>query len=601
MFMTLGALVVIAILTFMWSTRGFLSALIHMFCVILAGAVAFAMWEPIAYFILERAPTGRSFFAFVEGQAWAIGLLAPFVVFLGVVRPILDQLIPANAQPATGVEYAGAGICGLVSGVITAGILVLAVGTMRMSTSFMGYEPIKYSGQSVKREGGMFIPFDDIVGKFYGYTSETVFSTPEPLAKWYPDPAHQAGTLRMSEGDGKAKNVARPGGFQVAGSYVIGADGSLNSSQLLSDPLDPSPHNAADLDGNPYTGPNRLLGVWIRPGDSMKEKNGQVVFGEGQIWVLAENGEGDRVIRHPVAVLSPVTGASEQYARFRFNGPKTFLATPGAAIREIAFEFVVPQGYQPLAVYFKGVREPITGSPKDVSLQVRNTALARPKFDGGPLGLGAGSGSGKSLERGPGTIRIDTARGQPSSVLLEAGISISNALPLRILIQKGTHGGLVLDEDNNIIGGKNIFAINQLQTRGMDKNLRVNKFGSPNAIVQVNVSPSQQASLLSQIVATSDRNEPPVLVDSNGRQYPAVGYVYRDRDGCTLRYTPNDPIGGLAYLQDSEGITLSISKPDAELVLVFEFSEGASLTGYGIGGKQVIEFTEPIEVRAGRR
>lgn len=602
MFMTLAVLVVIAILTFMWSTRGFLSALIHMFCVILAGAVAFAVWEPLSYFVLENAPTGgRSFFTFLRGQAWALGLALPFAAFLAVVRPVLDQLIPANAQPTTGVEYAGAGVCGLITGVITSGILVLAAGTMRFSSDFMGYRPVDYSGQSVQRVGGLLIPVDKVVGRLYSFTSTAAFSTREPLAEWYPDVTHPAATMRLTHDEGKADNVALPGSFSIVGSYVIGGDGSLNTDQLLSDPLDPTRHQATDLDGNPYSGAHKLVGVWIKPADAMKEKNGQVVFGEGQLWMLSEHPEtGERTIRHPVAVLSPLDGASEQYARFRFSAPRTFLATPGAAIREIAFEFVIPAGHQPKAVYFKGIREVLSGAPAEATIASRNAALARPRFDLRAIGGGAGAGVTGSALKTAGAIKVDTSRSQPQTELSAAGISLSNALPLRILIQKGTHGGLELNDDNQIVGGSNIFPPSAVQGRGLDRALRVNQFASANAMVQVEVTQGKPASLISPLVAQADRSLPPVLIDANGRQIPAVGYVYRDRDRVVVRYQPSDPLGGIDDLQ-ADGISLSISNPTAELVLIFEFSSGAQLKGFAIGGQLVLDLSDPVVVNARRR
>ena len=59
---------------------------------ILAGAVAFALWEPLAYLVLERAPTGRSFFAFVEGQGGEQAKKPAYIRILGIAE-ILPEFI----------------------------------------------------------------------------------------------------------------------------------------------------------------------------------------------------------------------------------------------------------------------------------------------------------------------------------------------------------------------------------------------------------------------------------------------------------------------------------------------------------------------------
>ena len=52
MIMSLIALGVVAGLGYLWATRGFFSALLNLICVVIAGAVAFGLWEPVAFLIL---------------------------------------------------------------------------------------------------------------------------------------------------------------------------------------------------------------------------------------------------------------------------------------------------------------------------------------------------------------------------------------------------------------------------------------------------------------------------------------------------------------------------------------------------------------------
>lgn len=144
----------------LWMARGFFSALVHLVCVVIAGALAFAVWEPVSYALLSKASDSK----LMQGAAWAIGLGIPFAAFLAVFRLTLDKLLPSNVGVHTATNYAGGFVCGALSGVITAGILVLSMGFLRLdhdllgSESFGGYTPAVYEGNgSVVRGNGLWI------------------------------------------------------------------------------------------------------------------------------------------------------------------------------------------------------------------------------------------------------------------------------------------------------------------------------------------------------------------------------------------------------------------------------------------------------------
>ena len=71
------SLIVIAIiggLTYFWLTRGFFNAFLHLLCTVMAGALAFALWEKTSYFLLGIMPSTGAL-AFLQGASWGIGLL----------------------------------------------------------------------------------------------------------------------------------------------------------------------------------------------------------------------------------------------------------------------------------------------------------------------------------------------------------------------------------------------------------------------------------------------------------------------------------------------------------------------------------------------
>ena len=49
MILSILIIIVIALAAFWWGNQGAFSALLHMLCALVAGAVGFAAWEPLAH------------------------------------------------------------------------------------------------------------------------------------------------------------------------------------------------------------------------------------------------------------------------------------------------------------------------------------------------------------------------------------------------------------------------------------------------------------------------------------------------------------------------------------------------------------------------
>ncbi|MGA1517490.1 MAG: hypothetical protein ACO396_06925, partial [Phycisphaerales bacterium] len=58
-----------ALIAYWWASQGAFSALLHLLCVIAAGVLAFAVWEPVAIKLLGMGA--------LSNFAWGLGLLAP--------------------------------------------------------------------------------------------------------------------------------------------------------------------------------------------------------------------------------------------------------------------------------------------------------------------------------------------------------------------------------------------------------------------------------------------------------------------------------------------------------------------------------------------
>ncbi|MGP1272329.1 MAG: hypothetical protein ACTS22_03270 [Phycisphaerales bacterium] len=585
MFMSLVSIAIVLGIAYLWVTRGFFSALLHMVCVISAGAIAFAVWEPASLLLLERAPDG--FFSFIGDAAWGLGLALPFAISLALLRVATDSILRANIIVDDAMNYVGGGICGAVSGIITAGVFVNSVAFMRLPQSFMGYQPLAVANQgNFELQQNLWLPVDRLTGAFYNHLSEHVLSTPTPLARLHPDLATAAGAQRMSGGEGKNRNTLTPEAFDVLGWFSVGRDASAGPDALLADFINPRAQTINDLDGTARTN-IWLAGFIVRFNAAAREQFGQVVASKGQYRLITENDAGDRRVEFPIAVTSQARAGEDIYGRFRFETEGEHIASVGgAAEATMAFEFPVTRGYRPIALYVKNIRHDVEGEPTQTFADALSRDIA---IQSGQL---AGGRRAENLVLTNAVTATSSGDGAP-------GVTVSVRIPRKYSLQEGATRGLQIDDDNKIIDGDESFEPGALGAR-VDANLRVDQFfvTADTNIVQVTVTgePDQiPSSLFGPASVELDPSSPPQLVDADGRVYPAVGFIYEDRGRVRIRYTPSRPMRAL-----NEAPSLSRTRDDQEMVLLFRISKGVAVEHLTIGDIVITTYDEPIAIDAPR-
>lgn len=578
--LNVAVVLIVVVLAWLWSARGFFSALLHMTCVIAAGAIAFAFWETVSQFILtELGDTG-----FIAQAAWGLGLVLPFSLSLAVLTGLVNLAIRANAQSDPASNLVGGLLCGGVSGFITVGIMLVGFahlgGRWNSESALIGFDK---SG-SLVRTGSLWVPADRIVGGLYAHLSETTFRVNEPLARWYPDLADRGHMRAVAPDQAPTKFNARPGDAEIAGRYVVGPAGGLKRDDLLVDKFLPfPPQKPRTLENEEYPpGQYNLHGVVIRAKAGMKEKAGQVVFGPGHVLLLTGDSAGQFTqIVQPIAMISQAKGDSLALGRWRFDGDKVFLTSVGAAADPAsAFEFLVPANQTPLAVFVKGqrldLRDPKTGQvpPPTVSfptVAARDAAIAD-----------------RSIITEAGSAPIDLSSAKMTDIKVAPGgqtpVSLSNTLPFRL--NRGNLRGLRIDDEKRITDGDAVFRLADLLDRGTDRDLIVERFAvdPSTVIVQVNAGGADSAfSLISPLI--SDQDKPPALIDNLDQRYEPVGFIYRDASIIRVRYTPGRPIFSLRDLP-----SMSRSRSDQELTLIYRVSFNVTLKTYAVGTRGVAEF-----------
>jgi hypothetical protein len=155
----------------------------------------------------------------------------------------------------------------------------------------------------------------------------------------------------------------------------------------------------------------------------------------------------------------------------------------------------------------------------------------------------------------------------------------------------GTKGLDIIEQDKDkyVGGGKATFTVDELRQKGLDRNLRVDRFATKRGVtfVQVQIKSNGVATKLGLAIQASDASGPPRLIDSKNRVYEAIGWVYADGGTVNIRFTPGEPLASLSELPSA----LSDTKRDQTLYLLFQPTSGVTIEGFLLGNKQIASFT----------
>jgi len=581
-------------LTYLWLVRGFFNAFLHMVCVLIGGALAFAAWEPVSYALLGVLPKSGTL-GFLQGAAWGIGLIIPFAVSVIVLRLVVDSLIKGNVTLGTAADYAGGGVCGFITSTISVGVLLMGMGGLPLGSGFAGYQPVWYNADrnlgvgSIKLSDSLLYPADKLTAKLYSSLSTNAFGSSQPLAKWYPELHAVNFASRMSTEDGKGRNTLQPSDFRLESVYTVGnATTGTPAGELLVDMRDPEvPQPYADVNGEAVT-TGYLAGYVIRFEPGAKENGargaGPVSIGNGQIRLVVRHTDGTTSNTFPLAAVSQASAGENVYGRWRYNSDGVHIASVGgASTATMAFEFMLRPGDEPIGLFVKNVRvnleinEPSKAAYDDVA--ARDSVVT----DGQLLTGGRAR-----------TSTLDLSEATTAGP--EDGAAVSGSIGTSIKSQTVKNFFEVSDEGNMIISGQGEYRkaeVNPQLVSGMPSNLIIRNFGaaSDQQIVKIDIGPSSPASVLGAVARRQQGDAPLRLVDDNGTEYDAVGFLYTDNQIWRARYSPADPLEGLA-----ETPSLTNSRDDQELELIFVVSKSVNIEHFAIGNKVIVTYSPAIEI-----
>lgn len=593
-------LIVIALIggiAFAWGSKGggygLFPAFLACLCTIAAGAIALSVWEPLTYgVLLANADPGSRLGSFLQDIAWGVGLLGPFIVSLLVLRLVVDSFVKRTLKFNEMANFVGGAAFGLVIGIVTTGMILISIGHMRLPAAILGYQGVqeKEGTGSPVYEAPLWVPADALTVMLYETLSQGAFRTETPLAVRHPDLHEQAGFIRMTYEDA-GRITLRPEDVTVEGRYTV--EGPID--ELLADAVIERPQEVYYPNGEQPEQGDRIVGFVLRFTSGAKEKTGNVLITPSQLRLIGRVGDGEDAIGlHPIAVVAQGEAGSLGVHRFRFDVEDSVISSVGGGAEAVfAFEFVVPAEVTELTdLMIKGVRVNLLENPprsleSTLTPDQRDNKIADSSifqdFDVSVAGARPGD--------------LDTSESvgvEPSASGSYPDLNTTTRIPAGIVLPKSAVN-MELNQDNQIVSGEQKFRKEQTASLGLDPSLRVESFASTRdtGVVQVKLSEEGARSMYGRAIEQVSLVAPPLLYDTNGVAYEAIGYFYAEGDEFEIRYTPNKPIRGM-----TEVPRLSRTKPDQTLILLFRPSKGVRISKLTLGGKVVAEFEGPgAEVR----
>lgn len=569
--MILNILIVIFLLgmVYWWCAEGFFSALLHLASVIIAGSLALAFWEPLSQgFLLGRMP------AYSQG----VGLVGLFILLLILVRVAFDMGVKANLHFSSITNLIGGGACGLASGVLTAGLTVIALGFLPGPSSLGGYEPyvLAKGGVTDNKGGGLWVPVDHMAAGFFGGLSNAAFSTDTPLATFRPHVA-QAAVLSRLRVDTNASASASPGDVKLTGIATL---------DTITDKLGDAAVRAAG--DNARIMGHRFVVIdtqWTNNAGATGtfDRDAALRLYPTQLRLATVRDDasdpGEPQLHAPfgAGVITP----SDSRRRFIPFDEDTVVLAADTRGMDAAIGFIIPDNQKPLFLFVRNLRFTLTGL-EDQSTRIASLLGAELLLD--------------TPEQTASTDQPDTPDKPTTGDTIATGgkvfgdvkIELTNRLPME-LSRNNVAGRLELGSspaDNNAI----------LRGQGevrrpegfIPQSVRIDRLHVPSHMSSIRMEMTRVTaqSLLGAAVAQAASLESISVSDSTGQEYLPVGYFWHRPDGfIEIRYTIDEP------LRNARDLPISKMRSNEKVMVYFTIPKGVRLTTLKIGSK-----SEPINI-----
>ncbi len=601
MILNLLLIIFLGLMAFYWgSVQGLFSGLLHLIAVIVAGALALALWEPLVLgFLINRMPE----------MAWGLGLAGPFVLILAIVRFSMDRLILANMQFHSIINIIVGGVFGLAAGILTAGMILISISMLPLQDDFMGWQPmvLDQKGKAVANpDGQLWVPVDRMTSGFYDALSAGALGRGKPISEHRAslvETAHRA-RIRL---DANASIVALPEGITVDKVYqmplpVAGLNGEI----------------AGPISEDVRTGSTIVMvntRFEVKPGTY--DPDGALRIAPAQVLLVTRpTGKADEpVTLQPKAVSVRESGAKRPTVQFLNNS--TNYARLNAK-GDLGWLFALPTDHEPMYLIIRGLRLTLSkvekpaatamvaaigrlpGDDTEVEEQVIAGKTPAKPGPGGtttrPGGTtttppratpGAPGAPGGTTTTPPSTT--GTVTQTPGRVGTRAdAIELTNMLPTAV---SANMLGPIRLEGQAIFSGKSDVGA---PGANLNAQTRVESIHVPGhrAMVRLKMSRDDAQSIFGRARAQATMLQPIYIVDNNGEQYYPIGYVWVRKAGNGSQMIAIDRTQEIRAARD---LPIAEMQPGEELYLYFLVPKGIQLRAYHLGAtiKQDLSLTIP--------
>jgi len=382
MIMNILVILLVGVTAWILAAYGFFSALLHFACVVVAGAIAFAAWEPIVLLFLG---------ARMPDYAWGLTLVTVFAVSLFILRLISVQACPAQVHFSTTTNFIGGGIMGAASGIITIGIMLLGIQFLQMPSEMLGYRGWKVDERGeVNRpsgtNGNLWLPVDEWTAIFYDLASRGSMYAPNNLARLHPELAQAASLYSESINGGESRQGMAPDQVKIVNIIEINGD-SLSDPRKFLDDQAKGIERRLQAPGDRY----KIVIIDTEIDNGATDTGDRLRLTKAQVQLVCRKPRpsGSVYVRlFPHAFIQQYQSDLAAEGRFLYDGGDLAATSVGGATSGIRmkFEFIVPQDWVPSHLYVRQMRAPMprTAATTWTERDLKNLEVAaRPPLPGG--------------------------------------------------------------------------------------------------------------------------------------------------------------------------------------------------------------------------
>lgn len=538
---------------YIWFIYGLFSALLHLIVVVCAGSLAFALWEPLTL-------------GLIMGQnmhlAWGVGLLLPFGVVLILGRVGIDKAVPDNIKFPQLIDSLGGGACGVLSGVLTAGLLLIGGGFLPFGPNLMGYQPYIVQADGTVGENpdsSLWVPVDAMAAGFFNWASVGGFNASKPLKQYRPELARQAAVVRLAKSYDPNMNL-----YAAPENVSLGQFHTMDRA-VVEQIAELDPGVAEDLAAVSGTGPFVVAEtLWNLEPEGAFDNDGILRVPPVQVRLLSFNDDGgDPVLHAPFAWVGRTSSTGDPHyhpIEDNISMPYGF-ETSDVPVRWV---FTVGDDREPAFLVARQLRLPVA---EDEVTQNHGPAFAEALTTFAPEVVERRAGGGEDqpvAERGDGP--------------LGGAIRVTTELPDSFDVNK-VPGANTVDGDREKLLVSGDFTVTDTRARsGARTTVSAFDLNTQFRMVRLRVS-SQLPMSLWRAVRSPVPGPGVYFTDDDGdRIFPFASVVVRGNETMEIDANRN-----FAPMERSDDLPLNTLSPQDSLYLYFRTTPGTTLETLHVG------------------